>query len=300
VTEKKVLGNKLVFRGNGNLHVLCRCAGGQLQSWDLEIPFSQFAELEDTYGNDAQGDLVLSPTTLELELGEDGRLRFKGGAAAQYLITDRQLLPVTEDAYSPGREVQLRQETIRVPAILESRRENLYGEQTLAADAQQIVESSFQPDFPRQRFGENGMEAELSGQFQVLYYAPDGTLRSGTARWEGRLQLPADENTQFLFAPGPAETPRAVSGGGQITLRSEIPMEMTAVTEQSIPMLTGIELGEPRTPDPDRPSLILRRAGEDRLWDIAKASGSTMAAIRRLNGITEEPAPDRMLIIPVS
>lgn len=299
LAEKKVLGNKLVFRGNGNLHILCQCAGGALYSWDQELPFSQFAELDGEYGPDAQSDLNLSPTSLELELGENGRLRFKGGVVAQYLITDKQMLTAAEDAYSPNREVQLRMETAEVPAVLENRRENIYGEQTIPADAERIADISFQPDFPRQRSGENGVELELPGQFQVLYYGTDGTLRAGTARWEGRQHVSADENTRLLVMPGPAEAPRAVSSGGQITLSGEVPLEMIAVANQSIPMVTGLELMESRQKDPDRPSLILRRTGEERLWDIAKASGSTMEAIRRLNGITEEPVPDRLLLIPV-
>ena len=64
-------------------------------------------------------------------------------------------------------------------------------------------------------------------------------------------------------------------------------------------MVTGVELGQRKTPDPNRPSLILRRAGESCLWDIAKASGSTMEAIRRANGFAGEPAPEQMLLVPV-
>lgn len=64
-------------------------------------------------------------------------------------------------------------------------------------------------------------------------------------------------------------------------------------------MVTGLELGEQRRLDPNRPSLILRRIGEDRLWDIAKASNSTVEAIRKANGLQEEPAPNQMLLIPV-
>ena len=74
---------------------------------------------------------------------------------------------------------------------------------------------------------------------------------------------------------------------------------MTATTEQLIPMVTGVELGQKKQPDANRPSLILRRAGENRLWDIAKASGSTMEAIRSANGLSGEPAPNQMLLIPV-
>lgn len=296
--EKKVLGNKLVFRGSGELHVLCRCSDGTLRSWDLTMPFSQFAELEGEYGPDALADLIVSPTSLELELEENGRLRFKGGLVAQYLISDKLLMTVAEDAYSPGREVQLQMETVEVPTVLETRRENLYGEQTLPGEAARIVDVSFLPDFPRQRAGEDGMELVVTGQFQGLYYGPDGVLRSGTTRWEGGIRMPADENTRLLAVPA-AESARAVCNGERITFSSESSLEVTAVKNQQFSVLTGLELGQSRQKDPERPSLILRRAGEERLWDIAKANGSTMEAIRRINGFQEEPASDRLLLIPI-
>ena len=52
-------------------------------------------------------------------------------------------------------------------------------------------------------------------------------------------------------------------------------------------------------PDPQRPSLVLRRAGGESLWDMAKKSGSTVAAIRSANKLTEEPKPGQILLIPV-
>lgn len=300
LTEKRVLGNKLVFRGNGNLHLLYWGEDGQLRGWDFELPFSQFAQLDGEFGSDAQGDLILSPTSLELELNEDGRLRFKGGMVGQYLITDKQMLEVIEDAYSPRREVQLQTRMLEFPAVLESRRENLYGEQTLPAEAGNMVDVQFLPDFPRQRPAEQGMTLEVPGMFQTLYYGQDGVLRSGTARWEGRQEIAADENSRVLAVPMGTEAPQGVMGAGQITLSGEVPMELTTVTRQQLPMVTGVELGELRSADPGRPSLILRRAGDARLWDIAKASGSTVDAIRRINSIQEEPAPGQMLLIPVS
>lgn len=88
-------------------------------------------------------------------------------------------------------------------------------------------------------------------------------------------------------------------GSGNMVVKSELPLELTATARQEIPMVTGLELGEQRRLDPNRPSLILRRIGEDRLWDIAKASNSTVEAIRKANGLQEEPAPNQMLLIPV-
>ena len=127
VTDRKVLSNKVVFRGNGNLHILYRSEEGQVHSWDFDLPFSQYAPLDGEYGTDAQADFWLAPTALELQLDEEGHLRLKGGMTAQYLITDKQLVEVAEDAYSPVREMELSREPMTLPAVLENLRENLYG-----------------------------------------------------------------------------------------------------------------------------------------------------------------------------
>ncbi len=298
LTDKKVLGNKVVFRGNGNLHTLYRSEEGQLHSWDFELPFSQYADLEGEYGTDAQADMGLGTTSLELTLDEEGHMLLKAGLVAQYVINDKQMVQTIEDAYSPGRELSLQTQNLELPAILETRRENIYGEQTIPVQANVIADVSFTPDFPRQRRMENGVEMEIPGTFQVLYYGEDGILRSGTARFEGRQALNADENSQIVAIPMPMD-PQAVTSSGQILAKTEIPMEMTATSRQQIPMITGVELGGEVTPDPNRPTLILRRAGDSRLWDIAKGTGSTMEAIRRANNLQNEPTPGQMLLIPV-
>ena len=93
--------------------------------------------------------------------------------------------------------------------------------------------------------------------------------------------------------------PQAMPGSGNIGVSAEIPVQMFTTTSQGIPVVTGLNVEAQRTPDANRPSLILRRAGEDRLWDIAKVSGSTVDAIRKANGLEAEPAPNQMLLIPV-
>lgn len=300
VTDCRVLSNKVVFRGNANLHTLYRSEEGQLHSWDFELPFSQYAELNGEHSAEALADMVLCPTSLELELDDEGHMRLKCGMVGQYLITDQQMMELIEDAYSPGRELSVRREMLELPAVLENRRENIFGEQTLPVQANLAADVNFLPDYPRQRRSENGVEMEIPGTFQVLYYGEDGVLRSGTARWEGQQSVNADENSRITAVPMAVEAPQAVTGNGSIVVKTDIPLDMTTTAQQSISMVTGVELGEQIAPDPNRPSLILRRAGDGRLWDIAKSSGSTMDAIRRANNLQEEPAPDQMLLIPVS
>jgi uncharacterized repeat protein (TIGR01451 family) len=59
------------------------------------------------------------------------------------------------------------------------------------------------------------MEMTYPGQFQVLYYGEDGVLRSATARWEGRQDIRADENSRIISVPMAAE-PQVMTGNGQL------------------------------------------------------------------------------------
>ena len=298
ILEQRILADKVVMRGNGNLHVLYRSTNGQLHSWDFEIPFSQYAELRGEYGGEARMELALMPTALELELTEGGELSLKGGMAAQYVITDKQPVTLVEDAYSTERELGIRMENLTPPVILENRRENIYGEQTFPVQANIVADVQFLPDFPRQRPGEGGITLEYPGQCQILYYGEDGRLQASNARWTGGQSLQAAENVSVLAVPLGADA-QAAPGNGRVQLKLEMPVELVTTAEQSVPMVTGVELGQQKKPDPNRPSLILQRAGDRRLWDIAKAAGSTVGAIRRANSLEDEPAPNQMLLIPI-
>ena len=298
ITDQRVLTDKAVLRGNGNLHVLYSSDSGQIHSWDFEVPFSLYADLRGEYGSDARMDIAMMPTALELELRENGNLDLRGGMTAQYQITDKALLTLVEDAYSPNWELSVKQENLTPPVVLENRRENIYGEQTMATPANLVADVQFYPDFPRQRRTEDGIDLEYPGQFQVLYYGEDGRLHGASGRWESRQTLQADRNSAVLAIPMAAEA-QAVPGKGAILTKTEIPVELTTFGEQVFSMVTEVERKQQKQAEPNRPSLILRRAGGSRLWDIAKASGSTVEAIRLTNGLSGEPAPDQMLLIPV-
>ncbi|MBR3950135.1 MAG: DUF3794 domain-containing protein [Oscillospiraceae bacterium] len=298
VTEKKILSDKLMFRGKGELHLLYRSEEGQLHSWDFEIPFSQLAPLEKEHGPEAQAELSLVNVELGLDLDDEGRMRLKGAMAGQYVISDRILVEMTEDAYLPGKRLRLEKREVELPVILQQRRENIYAEQTLSADANLVVDTCFLPDHPRQRRMEDGVDMEIPGGLQVLYYGPDGALGSVSGKWTGQHRMGADGESSLAPLPLTAQA-HTLTGNGQLIVKLELPLEITASARQRLEMVTDIEPGETVAPDPNRPTLILRRAGEERLWDLAKGSGTTVEAIRRINRLAGEPEPGQLLLIPV-
>lgn len=296
--ENRVLSDKLVFRGAGRLHMVYCSDGGQLHGWDFEVPFSQLAELGTAFGTDAQGDIRLTVTGLEPELQEDGRLRLKCGLAGQYLIFDREMVEVVEDAYSNDWDLELSQTELTVPVILENTKQNLYCNQTLQTDANLAADVRFVPDFPMQRRGEQGVEWTYPGTFQVLYYGEDGQLHGTSVRWEEQETLPAHGDADFLMYPQIPEATADV-GSGNIQLKAELPVERMAYGQQSIPMVTDIRPGQEKRKDPGRPSVILERSGEKSLWELAKRNGSTVGAIREANHLEADPPVGQMLLIPV-
>ena len=82
-------------------------------------------------------------------------------------------------------------------------------------------------------------------------------------------------------------------------LRGEVLMQTVTMGVKTVPMAVAVELGEPVPKDPHRPSLILRRAGNDDLWNLARKNGSTVEAICQANGLQGQPDPQQMLLIPV-
>ena len=109
--------------------------------------------------------------------------------------------------------------------------------------------------------------------------------------------MPSDEHSRTDAVVQPGSGPAGILGSG-ISLEASPILHMTTRSTAGIPMVTGLTITE-RKAESNRPSLILRRTGSSRLWDIAKSTGSTVAAIKQANGLEEEPVKDQILLIPI-
>ena len=298
VTDKKVLSDRVVFRGNGNLYVLYQGEDKKLHSHHFELPFSQYADLRRSHSGDARADVRMAVTRLEPELSTEGTLHLKAGMTGQYLIDDRETVEIMEDAYSLRHNIEIRRGEADMPAILESRREDICAEVMLPVQAGEIIEVLFQPDFPRQQHRADTTILDQTGSVQMLYYDNDGSLQAASQKWEGELSLQANDGVAINALPGSAQL-QTSHGSAGTNVSVQMPIQLTSMSEQGLPMVTGVKIGEARSLSPDRPSLILRRAGDDSLWDIARQTGSTVDAIRKANGLEADPLSGQMLLIPV-
>lgn len=301
VTECKVLGGKAVYKGNMGLHLLYLDPDGRLCTWDEEIPFSQYTDLVGSYDQEEELQVSLLPMDMELECDEEGRrLRLRAGFTGQCMVLCRHLREVVEDAYSVRREVGLHHK----PLGLETRLDHQLIQEMGTAEfpvTGNLVDWSVFPDYPRVNRNGDAVELETPVFAQVLYTDDNGQLqgRSVHATVRGRSAL--EEHCRCSADSAFVDAPQWSGGAGNSQLRFGLQLTADSYPREPMSVVTGLELGDLRQPDPNRPSILIRRPqGVCSLWDIAKSSGSTVAAIQSANALDSQYAdPDRLLLIPV-
>ena len=300
LTEQKILTDKIIFRGNMILHILYRGIDERLYSWDFEIPFSQFADLNKEYGNDSTAQICFAVTNLEVELGEGGTVRYKAGLTGQYKVLNTTMIDVVEDAYSPLRPVVLQGENLKLPVVLDTLEQEIFAEQVIDADASCVADVAYMPERVVLHVENDNITGELNGVFQTLYYDDNDCIQCTTSRWEDTWTMRASKEARVDTAILPCGPARATTNGMNMRLQSNMKMQAMTWSENGIPMVVGLEVGEVTQPDPNRPSLVLCRAGEEGLWNLAKRTGSTVDAIKKANNLEHEPDSKKLLLIPIT
>lgn len=299
VQEKKVLADKVVFRGIALIHMLYLAEDDLLYSWDFDVPFSQFGELEREYESDAAADVRMVLTSGELQPDEQGALQLQFGLVGQYTVYGRIMIPVIEDAYSTTRNVEMKREQLPIPSILERQEQTISAQQLMQTECLRIADASFCCRDSMVNHNADTAELTLNGQFQILCYDMEGKLTSHTVRWEQPWSLKADQDCN-VYVYLSCEPTQALLTGGGVCAENELTLDIQTVCGQTLETIAALTLGEVREDSQNKPSLILCRAGKDGLWPVAKSTGSTVEAIRKANKLEQEPSPEQFLLIPIN
>lgn len=282
ILDQKIMADKLVFRGNAKIHALCLCEEGELGTWEFEIPFSQYAELEKEYDPHACSDIIPAVTNLELDIQENGALRLKAGLVGQYVIYEKPTLEMVTDAYSNQCLVTMESQVLEVPSLSDIHREVMRIELPIEQTMNRVLDSTMLMGHPS--------HGHISGNFQLLGSDPQDQLCGAILRWE------KDCESGSVMARTAVKGKPTLSSGG---IAGEILVDLQVLEPTAIPMVTALKTEASEKKQEDRPSIILRRAGGDSLWELAKTCGSTVAAIWEANELEGEPKEGQMLLIPV-
>lgn len=298
LSEQIAAGSRVIFRGTAYVDMLLLDAEDRVTQQTFELPFAQFSDLNREYDKDATAVVSMAVSNLEPELTENG-VHIKCGLVAQYTIRCQRLLQVMEDIYSPLRKVEPKWQSLNLPTVLETRSEYMEASEDFQLPYLQLICAQFLPDHPTLYREGDTMMLETPGTFSLLAVDAGGKLQWETEPWSNSLSYSAAAPGQVQVSVSRLDHAQASysSEGAQVSNR--LCLNMTTMAPLQIPMVCGMEIGEVIPPDPSRPSLLLQRMGEMPLWDVAKATGSTVEAIWKANDLQEEPVPGQMLLIPV-
>ena len=242
--------------------------------------------------------LMPQVTGLETDADEEGRIRLKAGLTCQYVACDRKDIHVVEDAYSPVRKVEPQVETLVLPAMESMSSQTLLLQHSLSAEGT-AVDGSVLCDQVRKQSLPEQIRLEIPALGQILYYDIEGILQSTASRWEESIYTEPETQGDMGVNILPTGKVSMQSDESGMTIETEVILETAVTGAKGLPMVTGLDVGQPIPKDPNRPSLVLRRATSEGLWNIAKAAGSCVEAIRKANDLQDEPEEGRMLLIPI-
>ena len=221
---------------------------------------------------------------------------------AQAMVWERRPLQLLRDLYSTSCLTQVQTEELALTQLVDRsvRTQSVRELLETAAPAHSAVDcwlSLGQVEQQREGDGVNVTQIQLT----ALYLNDEGQLQSvqRAAQAVCRVECPQEAECR-VRCRWSGEMFAALAAGG-VEVRCSLDFFCTVLARQSVTMAVRGELGEKRAAEAgEQPSVVLRLAAPgERLWDIAKAYGTTREEIRLANGLEEDETPEHtMLLIP--
>ncbi len=301
--EEKIIGNKLIFKGNVTVQLLYRSTEDTILSAGFELPFSQMIDEGET-GEETAYQLMLSLQSCEILLDDsEGRhLSLELDVLAQAVLWETRTLSMVSDAYSVRCVAAPEFNSYRIPRLL-SNAESRYSLRELMdapAEAREVLSVSLLPGQLRISHRENRLE--IGGEVRVSIVCEDanGESMAIAQTFPLSLEMDADRNCDVNVTFLGDETTAIITAGG-LEIRSDILFQIMLTARETVQGLSGLQTdGEGEIDYTGRPSIVLRQLHEgETLWDIAKAYCTTSAEIERANELQDgEAVSGRMLLIP--
>lgn len=307
--DSRVVGNKVVFKGDAIVKTLYRtdgaAEGAEIYPVEHELPFSQIIEMEDLEEKcDCRFHLVLSGMEMFITGGTpDSRVfSLTLGIDAQAVAYVERQTDAIVDIYSTVYDLSADAKPCVFPRLADhmTKTQNTKDMIETAEQVSSILSVSVltEPAVPQPEQSVLTSEADVS----VLFTDGDGQLYSVSKRVPVSCPLEATAGAQYeAEAAFTGEAFAAASAGG-IETRFATQFDCTALESRRVMAVYGVKVdtGSAKSAS-GAPSVVLRRTQPgDTLWTIAKRHNTTTDDLIVANGIedAEETLAGRMLLIP--
>lgn len=282
MTESRILGDKLLFRGTAIIRVMYCTDDHALQTLKKELSFSQYTHLDETYHADVTAWTYPVVTGLELDFSGEQPM-VKASLAVQYVICEPKEMEITEDVYSITRNIVSEQSTLSLLSKLDILTEDFVLNHKIPIQAREIVDIVCYPSHAQKIQNGDIIVVEQPVVFQILYMDTEGNLQSSVTlskfSWEFASDTKNDVDVEVVSISGL----QSLISSDEVLLTLNMLLKARVCSENGLPMTHKITFKDEKELDPSRPSLIVRKLGSNSVWDIAKQYGAKISDIKVAN-----------------
>lgn len=299
--EAKVIGKKLVVKGDTTMTALYKGPEG-VASARFELPFSQIVEVKEA-GDDCSVWAQAVLTGMDCAMREAGELEVSFEVLLQAVVREEREVTLLSDLYSVSQPLLADREKVVLSPLVEqgSRRGLARQFCECAVPAKLVIDCCLNMgEIEKSPAGENACSLSAKAYADILYLSEEDTLCAVSFSIPATCEVTAVEGALYSFrcVPVGEVTATPVTGGLEVRFEAEFSYLITKKVEASF--VSAVTPGEEEDGGGERPSVVIRMVGEgERLWDIAKCCGSTMADIQAANAMDCAEAPcGTLLLIP--
>jgi len=299
--EAKVIGKKLVVKGEAALTALYKGPEG-VASARFQLPFSQIVEVR-AAGDDCSVWAQTVLTGMDCAMREAGELEVSFEVLLQAVVREEREVTLLSDLYSVCQPLQTdREKVVLYPLVEQGSRRGLARQFCeCAVPAKQVIDCRLTVgEIEKAPAGESGCAVTARDRASILYYSEDDSPCAVDFTIPAGCDIPAVEGGLYSIRCVPAGEVTAVPVTGGLEVRFEAEFTYLITKKDEAHFVSAVTPGEEDESGGERPSVIIRMVGEgERLWDIAKCCGSTMADIQAANAMECAEAPcGTLLLIP--
>ncbi len=301
-SESRIIGNKLIFKGEAALKLLYRAEEGETATAEFTLPFSQIMEVSEA-GEDADCAVEVLPTDFSCALLGDGRtVSVSMELLAQAVVREERRIKLLSDLYCTSRGVKPEMRSYTFSQLVESnsRRQTVRGMIETETLVKTVIDAyvTLGP-VTQSRDGEHG-GVHAQATVTVLYLGEDLTVGTAVETMDVPCTLELPEGCVCTCACRSAAETFASPASGGLEVRFDVEFSWLALTSLRTGGVVGVEAGEAWDSGEEAlPSIVLRSVGDERLWEIAKTYRTTRAEILRANELESgDSLEGRLLLIP--
>lgn len=306
VTESKIVGSKLIFKGVFSVSLLYRSVDGKYYTTSSELPFSQIMEVEGA----AEGcipSLRLQMTGTDLQIdGDDAEGRQISVTLylhAIALLREEQEITLLNDLYSTSYETAYEAVPLSITGFYETftRRHTVREVLEIGVVADSILSLSAScGTVSVSREGEaTVLRTEVS--VQALYLDEGGVPLVVERSFDITSQLELPEDCKVSACAICPEEIQGSLGDRGIEVRFPVDFRAEAVSRLKKICINSAKLDTESTKETvGAPSLVLRCLGkQESAWDLAKKYNTTISMILAANQLEDGEIPrEKLLLIP--